>query len=496
MFPFHQLGLGHMFPNGLIFWRRIAMKKIVLSLAGVMAAATFAPEASAVPAFARQTGMACSACHQQHFPAINSFGRAFKSAGYTMVGTEEKIEDPKSDTSPGLSIPSTLNAAIVGYMQYQKTNGPADGSGTYNNGVGTPIGAAGAPGPGNAVGTNSLNNKTSNNGSLQIPQQVSLFFGGRVGENIGFEAEYSISGAGTGQNASSLIRLKVPFVQNWDTVKTLEIPFSTSNGVADSFEILDTGAVNVHAFNQNAMPVISAAQYIGTATNANGVAFVVNNDSFFTNIAKFGANTGTGAYGADSSTYARAAWMTGDLIPNYDFAVGGQYWGGTSVNDTLTGAGGVAGVPVQTKAWAIDAQLLGQLGSMPLTFVASYANAPMGSNGMGNLYNNGGTAAIAARSAFTTGAELGIVPGIATVQAGLRFGKSGQDAGALATGTPNGANASDNAIMLGATYSIALNVRAEVTYTHNSGDIYSFNAANNPNLYGNNVYTIDLAMGF
>ncbi|WP_283742750.1 hypothetical protein [Sideroxydans sp. CL21] len=456
------------------------MKKIVLSLAGVMAAATFAPEASAVPAFARQTGMACSACHQQHFPAINSFGRAFKSAGYTMVGTEEKIEDPKSDTSPGLSIPSTLNAAIVGYMQYSKTNGPSDGS-------------PGAP------GTSSINGKTTNNGSLQIPQQVSLFFGGRVGENIGFEAEYSISGAGTGQAASSLIRLKVPFVQNWDTVKTLEIPFSTSNGVADSFEILDTGAVNVHAFNQNAMAVISAAQYIGTATNANGVAFVANNDSFFTNLAKFGANTGTGKYGADSSTYARGAWMTGDLIPNYDFAVGGQYWGGTSVNDTLAGGpGGAAGMPVQTKAWAIDAQLLGQLGSLPLTFVASYANAPMGSNGMGNLYNNGGstTTAIAAKHALTVGAELGVVPGIATVQAGFRFGKSGQDAGLLATGVANGANASDNAIMVGATYSIALNVRAEVTYVHQSGDIYSFNATNNPNLYGNNVYTIDLAMGF
>ena len=454
------------------------MKKIVLSLAGVMAAATFAPEASAVPAFARQTGMACSACHQQHFPAINSFGRAFKSAGYTMVGTEEKIEDPKSDTSPGLSIPSTLNAAIVGYMQYSKTNGPADGT-------------LGAP------SASSLNNKTTNNGSLQIPQQVSLFFGGRVGENIGFEAEYSISGAGTGQAASSLIRLKIPFVQNWDTVKTLEIPFSTSNGVADSFEILDTGAVNVHAFNQNAMTVISAAQYINTGGNANGVAFVANNDSFFTNIAKFGANTGTGKYGAASSTYARGAWMTGDLIPNYDFAVGGQYWGGSSVNDTLT-SGGVAGVPVQTKAWAIDAQLLGQLGSLPLTFIASYANAPMGSNGMGNLYNNGGstTTAIASKHAFTAGAELGIVPGIATVQVGLRAGKSGQDAGLLATGVANGANASDNAIMVGATYSIALNVRAELTYVHQSGDIYNFNTANNPNLYGNNVYTIDLAMGF
>jgi len=68
------------------------MKKVALSLAGVLAAATFAPEASAVPAFARQTGMACSACHAQHFPILNGFGRAFKAAGFTMMGAQEKIE--------------------------------------------------------------------------------------------------------------------------------------------------------------------------------------------------------------------------------------------------------------------------------------------------------------------------------------------------------------------------------------------------------------------
>ncbi len=441
------------------------MKKIVLSLAGVFAAAAFAPEASAVPAFARQTGMACSACHQQHFPAINSFGRAFKSAGYTMVGSEEKIEDPKGDTSPGLSIPSTLNAAIVGYMQYSKTNGPAD--------------------------ANPQTARTSNSGQLQIPQQVSLFAGGRVGENIGFEAEYSMSGAGTGVANSALIRLKVPFVQNWDTVKTLEIPFSTANGVADSFEILDTGAVNVHTFTQNAMTVVSAAQYIGTgASNANGVAFVVNNDSFFANLAKYGANTGTGSFGAPSSSYARAAWMTGDLIPNYDFAIGGQYWGGTSVSDLIG-----AGTMVDTKAWAIDAQLLGQLGTMPLTFIASYANAPVGANGMGNMYNNAGGVAQFSASAFTVGAELGIVPNTATVQVGMRVAKSGLDAGMMTTGTANGANASDNAFMLGATYAFALNVRAELTYIHNSGDVYNY-SGNNTNVYGTNAVIADLAFGF
>jgi hypothetical protein len=36
-----------------------------------------AQDAGAVPAFARQTGMACNACHFQHFPALNgSAGRS------------------------------------------------------------------------------------------------------------------------------------------------------------------------------------------------------------------------------------------------------------------------------------------------------------------------------------------------------------------------------------------------------------------------------------
>jgi hypothetical protein len=64
------------------------MKKVALTLASVMAAAAFAPEASAIPAFARQTGMACSACHQQHYPVLNGFGQAFKSAGYSMMGSQ------------------------------------------------------------------------------------------------------------------------------------------------------------------------------------------------------------------------------------------------------------------------------------------------------------------------------------------------------------------------------------------------------------------------
>ena len=98
------------------------MKKIILSLAGVMAATAFAPEAAAVPSFARQTGMACNACHQQHIPILNKFGQAFKASAYTMMGSQGKVEGEH------MSLPDTLNSSMLLKMRYQKAGGAsADG---------------------------------------------------------------------------------------------------------------------------------------------------------------------------------------------------------------------------------------------------------------------------------------------------------------------------------------------------------------------------------
>ena len=124
------------------------MKKVALSLAGVLAAVAFAPEASAIPSFARQTGMACNACHQQHFPVLNGFGQAFKAAGYTMMGAQEKVEGEH------ISIPSVLNGSMLLKARYQKSS---------------TTGAAA-----DAVGGH-----TTNSGQWQIPDEFSLFFGGQ-----------------------------------------------------------------------------------------------------------------------------------------------------------------------------------------------------------------------------------------------------------------------------------------------------------------------------
>ena len=55
---------------------------------GLLAAAYLAlPGAAlAVPSYARQTGLACEACHTV-FPQLTPFGRTFKASGYTLFNT-------------------------------------------------------------------------------------------------------------------------------------------------------------------------------------------------------------------------------------------------------------------------------------------------------------------------------------------------------------------------------------------------------------------------
>jgi hypothetical protein len=414
-------------------------KNALLAVSALVSAAIWAPQAQAIPAFARQVGMACSACHYQHFPVLNSFGRAFKEGGFTMMGAQEKIE------GDGLSIPSVLNLAFITNMQYAKTNGKT-------------------------TNTNAIT-KDSNNGQISMTQ-YSLFMGGRVGENIGFEGEVGLN------NGAALASVKIPFAQDWGSFKTLVVPFTTDAlGAAQGFEILSTGASNVHVFNQQDLNAVSAQQYIGTATPAHGVALVAANDYGFVNFTKWdidsingngpGQAPGTPGGGSPTSNYLRAAWL-GD-VAGFDTGVGFQNWSGTSSSSSTAVA--TAGTH-ETKATAIDAQMMGDVGGMPLTLIASYAKAPATTLNpanalfIGNVFNSGG----ADRKSFNVGAELGVLPKT-TVQLGFRNAKSGINNGVSS-------NASDNAIMLGATYSIALNVRAELTYSKYSGDLYSKDAAN------------------
>jgi len=444
------------------------MKKIVLSIAAVMAAASFAPEASAVPVFARQTGMACSACHFQHFPLLNGFGRAFKSAGFTMMGAQGKIEGEH------LSIPDNLNFGILTTTGYEKS---ANTAANIQGGQGAWF----VPGSGG---------------------ELSMFFGGRVAEFAGFLSELGLGSkaGGTGIGAAKLALMfpvgdsKVGLVAHTSG----SVIGGGGQGVAYSFEILNTGAVNTHKMtatngNNNAAGtgghtgVYSAAQFLGTNTSATGLSLVASNDNMgFINIGKWdAAPVGTGNAGTLPLTYVRAAGLF--EAAGFDMGAGIQSWSGTSQASGILAGPGINFV---AKATVIDFQAQGEVAGMGLGIYTSYGTAPASVATLVpltanvNLFNAGPSK----KSSFNIGAELGVIPGLATVQLAFRSGNSGMNELDAAGVAVAGTNAKSNAFQVGGTYELAQNVELSLTHTTNSGS--AFNAVAGVPVAGKSVTTM------
>src|SRR5579872_4574176 len=107
--------------------------------------------ADAVPSYARQTGLACEACHTV-FPALTAFGRTFKASGYTLFNTL-KVQDIDKLAHSTLSL-SDLPPVSAMVMASQSLEAKA-------------------------------NDSNSSKASTDFPQQASLFYAGRISDNIG-----------------------------------------------------------------------------------------------------------------------------------------------------------------------------------------------------------------------------------------------------------------------------------------------------------------------
>ncbi|ADE10506.1 hypothetical protein [Sideroxydans lithotrophicus] len=423
------------------------MKKIVLSLAGVLAAAAFAPEASAVPAFARQTGMACSACHYQHFPLLNGFGRSFKSAAYSMMGAQGKIE------GENLSIPDVVNFGgfTTTFVQSQSAGQTA--------GVGNAVAVPkwGVPGTGG---------------------ELSLFLGGRISDFAGFLGEAGLGGGGAANTGGIVGAAKLAMLFPVGDARVGTVIYSSNGqGAAYSFELLNTGAANTHKLMGNNGPssqhvkATSASQYFGTNTAATGVNVVANSTMGFINVGAYemAGNSLVGGANNLNLTYIRAA-ATIDLA-GWDAGFGIQNFGGKSYVTGGNNVAAVAGTANAPKATIIDAQMQGDLAEMPVGFYASYGTAAAGTATETNIFNpmapNGGAGTTAATS-FNVAAEFGIIPHVSTIQVAMRLAKNGA-----------AVNNTDNALMLGVTYELAQNVALSLTRTQQSGSAWNTDAAGN-----------------
>ncbi len=129
-------------------WRRVTYHRRLFSIAIVAALTLAAASAEAVPAYARQTGQNCVACHVS-FPELTPYGRWFKLSGYT-IGVRQNVP--------------LAGMALAGVTSIKNND---DGTGT-----GTPV--------------------TARN-KLPAFNQASVFLAGKASDNIGGFVQYTFA---------------------------------------------------------------------------------------------------------------------------------------------------------------------------------------------------------------------------------------------------------------------------------------------------------------
>src|SRR6201997_5447466 len=197
-----------------------------LIVMGILAAASLAAvsPARAVPSFARQTGMACEACHTV-YPELTHFGRVFKANGYILTNTKQ-VRDVTGKKEELLSLAQTVPLSIMAQISYtqMKTSVPD-------------LSSAGAPG-------------VAQNGTAGFPQQLSLFYAGKIAPNFGafFQLTYANDSGTIGIDNTDLRFADTTLLSNnspltygislnnnptvqdlWNTIPAWGFPFAGSN---------------------------------------------------------------------------------------------------------------------------------------------------------------------------------------------------------------------------------------------------------------------------
>jgi hypothetical protein len=118
----------------------------------VFFAAVNPPKVEAVPSYARQTGLPCSGCHYAP-PELNPAGRRFKLTGYVDRGDDTKtVKADGGKKRAALDLLGSLPLSVMLDTSFTSTKSPVPGT---------------------------------QNGSFELPQDISLFLSGAWTSNIG-----------------------------------------------------------------------------------------------------------------------------------------------------------------------------------------------------------------------------------------------------------------------------------------------------------------------
>jgi hypothetical protein len=146
----------------------LGCRRLLLQSLGVGLCVALAAPALAVPSFARQTGMACAACHTV-FPELTPFGREFKLNGYVLDNIKQ-IKGITVENRETLALNSLPPISIMLQISYTHT--------------GAALPDTVAPGA------------LAKDGDILFPQQASFFYAGKIADGLGAFVQLTYDGVG------------------------------------------------------------------------------------------------------------------------------------------------------------------------------------------------------------------------------------------------------------------------------------------------------------
>jgi hypothetical protein len=304
------------------------LRQFTAAFVTLAAASLFSVKAYAVPSFARQTGLACTACHTV-FPELTHFGRMFKANGYTLDNLKQ-VRDINSEKEDMLllSTLAPLSAMVEISQSWLKQPLPdLAGAGTHS--------------------------QTSTTG---FPQQLSLFYAGKIAPHLGAMIQVTYdNGSGSIGIDNTDIRFANSLLLADDRPLVYGISLNNNPTVQDLWNTTPAWGYPYASSNAVLSP-IAAAQIDGTLAQdvAGASIYVMWNESLYGEAgiyhsAKQGAtNAITGAAGPLDGTSSNVIASTAP----YGRIAYEHQWGRHDIEIGVYGAsfrlypGGTAGAPV------------------------------------------------------------------------------------------------------------------------------------------------------
>ncbi|MDH4183960.1 MAG: hypothetical protein OEV92_07050 [Nitrospinota bacterium] len=293
-------------------------------------------QSSAVPAFARQTGNACSACHFQFFPKLSAMGRAFKLGGYTDVSADLIEGD-------NLSTPATMPVSFITKFRYLMDTKKT----------------AGNPKAGEERGV------------WEIPDEATFFIGGRLSSTIGYALEVADFGFGKGS-----VIFGIP--TGSDMKAGVYVQASDGAGPANGMELMNTAIERpIRGFENRSAAFAFQKMNFGTA--ATGLGVYAGSEMYFVNVGLWGPVSFKPSGTTMDAGFDMALWYRVNVTPTlggFDTAFG-IFGSSGSVKCVDCGGEPAEGESksvheFKTDVFGADFQAQGEVGGMSLEVQAAY----------------------------------------------------------------------------------------------------------------------------